>query len=425
MSGSMLLIVEARTHIARGVMHQWRSAVMDAGFDPDAAKVISLDSLLSDPGSVADATLVWLVTDEARGNLTYEAAAILHERHKPSTITRLGNTSDRPGALYDDCAVLLPETTGLETVRAVLGTLRSQSHLLLSLSHEARLLRLHQMNVADHLGKLDEELRMAVKIQREFLPKSLPKAEPYRFDVLWRPAHYVSGDIYDIARLDESHVGIFIADAVGHGVPAALMTIYIKQSLQTKEISDNRYRLLEPRETLTQLNRRLLEQDSGSACFATAAYAVLNIKTGVMKMARAGHPFPMLFKDESPTQQLSPEGPMLGVFETDEFDQYEFEMSANDRLVMYSDGFEMAFPETESCVKSAGRTKGKIATTRYLGEFEVLRGDDIAQSLEKIAVLLDAESGSLNQRDDLTMLCVSRQAVSASAALQGAQSVAA
>jgi sigma-B regulation protein RsbU (phosphoserine phosphatase) len=357
----------------------------------------------------------WLLIPNHDEGLTYEIASVLQERHKPVVVTRLGNTTDQPGQPYDDGATLIPDATPLPVASAIIGTLMSQARSIASLAHEAWLLRLHQTNVADHLGKLDEELRMAAKIQREFLPKSLPKIDPYRFDVLWRPAHYVSGDIYDISRLDEDHIGLFIADAVGHGVPAALMTIYIKQSLHTKEIHNNGYRLLEPTETLIHLNRRLLEQDAGSSCFATACYGILNIKTGNLRLARAGHPLPMLFKHEQPTQQIAPEGPMLGVFDTDEFEQLDIQLDMNDRFIMYSDGFEMAFPEEADEAADAKQSKKtrKIATDRYVSEFEVLRDSDLGSALAKIAHLLDAESGSLNQRDDLTMLCVSRKAMAA------------
>src|SRR5947207_11229487 len=96
------------------------------------------------------------------------------------------------------------------------------------------------------MHRLDEELRLAARVQQDFLPKSLPSVGDVRFQYLFRPAGHVSGDLYDVMRLDETHVGFYMADAVGHGMPAALLTMFLKQALTTKEIFPGGYRLLPP-----------------------------------------------------------------------------------------------------------------------------------------------------------------------------------
>ena len=73
--------------------------------------------------------------------------------------------------------------------------------------------------------KLDEELRLAARIQCEFLPQEFPTMAGVGFDVLYRPAGYVSGDTYDVQQIDDRLVAFYVADAVGHGVPAALLTM--------------------------------------------------------------------------------------------------------------------------------------------------------------------------------------------------------
>ena len=79
-----------------------------------------------------------------------------------------------------------------------------------------------------------------------FFPSSC-RNSGVRFHTLFRPAGYVSGDLYDIMRLDETHVGFYMADAVGHGMPAALLTMFIKNALVTKQIGPEGYRLLAAR----------------------------------------------------------------------------------------------------------------------------------------------------------------------------------
>ena len=83
---------------------------------------------------------------------------------------------------------------------------------------------------------ITEQLRMAGLVQRDFLPSQLPDSDRLRWATTFLPAEWVSGDIYDVMRIDEQHIGFYIADVVGHGMPAALLTMFIKQALQTKRI---------------------------------------------------------------------------------------------------------------------------------------------------------------------------------------------
>src|SRR5439155_6744829 len=93
-----------------------------------------------------------------------------------------------------------------------------------------------------YLSKVDDEQRLAARLQQDFLPKSLPRIGRVAFHTVFRPAGYVSGDLYDVMRLDEKHVGFYVADAVGHGMPAALLTMFLKMALVTKEIIAGGYR---------------------------------------------------------------------------------------------------------------------------------------------------------------------------------------
>lgn len=396
-----LLIVADDPAAADRLRERVAEPLSGVGFAGDRITTTTIHDLAADPALLVPGTVAWVIADDhTLGSELYEVLATVQDRHIPAAFSPLrpGTT----GAVHQDSVVILPGDSAPQTAAATLGALASQAQSIEELTTEARLLRAHHIGMADQIGKIDEELRMAVKIQREFLPKALPNLDPLRFDIMWRPAGYVSGDIYDVIRLDEHHVGVFIADAVGHGVPAALMTIYIKQSLRTKEIvhgSKPGYRLLSPDEALQHLNLMLLEQDGGSTCFATAVYAVVDTRTGVMQLARAGHPLPVMLRHDRDTEMLNPDGPMLGVFDTGDFDVLTVQMRPGDRLLLYSDGYEMAFPDPTG--------DGGVASERYLQEFEALRKGDAPDAMERFTGLIDHQAGSLNQRDDLTLLCVS------------------
>src|ERR1700722_9635666 len=161
-------------------------------------------------------------------------------------ILRLVRDDDPPHRPISDPMDTLAQVQSLQNEVAVLNS-------------ELSLLRRDREMHDFHFSRINEELRLAAQLQQDFLPKSLPQIGPVHFHTLFLPAGYVSGDFYDVMRLDEKHMGFYIADAVGHGVPAALLTMFIKHALTTKQIIAGKgYRLLTASETITRLNQTLI-----------------------------------------------------------------------------------------------------------------------------------------------------------------------
>ena len=198
----------------------------------------------------------------------------------------------------------------------------------------------HRQTVGALQENLREQLRLAGLVQRDFLPAQLPNCDEAQFAATFIPAEWVSGDIYDVARIDEQHIGFYIADAVGHSMPAALLTIFIKQAMAMRETIDNDYHIFAPIEVVTNLNLKMLGQKLSGYQFATCCYCLLNIRTRQLAFARAGHPYPILFREGQPPMQLETRGALLGVFENAEFAQRTVQLQAGDRLLLYSDGAE-------------------------------------------------------------------------------------
>lgn len=184
-----------------------------------------------------------------------------------------------------------------------------------------------------------EQLEMAGQVQRNFLPAHLPHTEQLRWAAMFRPAQWVSGDIYDITRLDETHIGFYLTDAVGHSMPAALLTIFLKQATVMRETLGNQYRIFEPDEVVRNLNQRMAEQEFAGCLFATCCYGLLNIKTLQLRMARAGHPYPVLIRRNQPIC-LQSRGGLLGVFSEAQFEKQILQLLPGDKLFLYSDGGE-------------------------------------------------------------------------------------
>ena len=190
------------------------------------------------------------------------------------------------------------------------------------------------------VDNLTEQLRMAGLVQRDFLPSQLPNTDEVRWACAFLPAEWVSGDMYDIARVDEEHIGFYVADAVGHAMPAALLTIFVKQALVMRETVGNNYRVFSPVEVMTNLNAKMTSQRLSGYQFATCCYCLLNTETLRLSFARAGHPYPILLRPGDPPEQLQVRGSLLGVFENAEYVQQNVQLEPGDKLLLYSDGAE-------------------------------------------------------------------------------------
>ena len=267
-------------------------------------------------------------------------------------------------------------------------------HELVELRDEVGVLRRRGEKLNFHLSRIEEELRLAARLQQDFLPKTLPRVGRVRFHTLFRPAGHVSGDFYDVVRLDETHVGFYVADAVGHGVPAALLTMFIKHSLATKQIGVGGYRLLSASETMDRLNRTLLDQSLSAATFATALYGTVDTTTGRLTFSRAGHPHPIVLRADGTVETPDCDGGLLGVFPGETFGETTVDLNPGDRLLLVTDGVEVAFP-------------GDIAHTqqRWTDELEARRHLPPEEMLASFADLLDRD-GTDPLRDDVTMLVV-------------------
>lgn len=289
-----------------------------------------------------------------------------------------------------------PLSLSAVAAHALDGVVQTMQQQIDELSAEINLLRRRDETLNFHLHRMDEELRLAARLQQDFLPKSLPQVGRVKFHSLFRPAGYVSGDLYDVMRLDEKHVGFYMADAVGHGMPAALLTMFIKTALLTKEINPDGYKLIDPSSVIAHLNDTLVGQQLSYATFATAIYGLINTETLEVKLARGGHPNPVLLRADGEVVNIETDGSLLGIFPEEQFPQTSFTLSPGDRLFIFTDGVELAFSDGG---------KG-IDATRWRQELCTRKDLDTEQLLHDFSARMDEDAGSLLPKDDLTIIVV-------------------
>jgi sigma-B regulation protein RsbU (phosphoserine phosphatase) len=187
--------------------------------------------------------------------------------------------------------------------------------------------------------QIEYQLQLAQRIQASFLPKSLPEVPQGRFAVHYQPRDRVGGDFYDVFRLDEQHVGLYVADVMGHGVPASLLTIFIKKGVQAKEVFGHDYRLVPPEDVLQRLNKDLLDQHLSEHPFITMTYALYNHRDGIFRFARAGHPYPLYVPQRGEPVFWRQEGFLLGVADAT-FPACSYSLHPGDKVLLYSDGID-------------------------------------------------------------------------------------
>jgi len=237
--------------------------------------------------------------------------------------------------------------------------------------------------------QIDEELELARRIQLSFLPQTLPEVPRGRFAVHYSLCGQVGGDFYDVFRLDEDHVGFYVADAVGHGLPASLLTIYVKKGIRAKEIFGQQYRLVSPGEVLQRLNQDLIEHAQSENPFITMVYMLFNHRDGTLSFARAGHPYPLYLPQDGDPQFWQVAGSLLGVFDT-EFAVQQHPLRPGDKLLLYTDGVEAASFE--------GRPPGSERLLACAARHRELPLQDFVDRLARDLV------SQAKEPDDLTLL---------------------
>ena len=242
--------------------------------------------------------------------------------------------------------------------------------------------------------RMGAELDVATRIQASALPNIFPAyPECKEFDIYasMDAAKEVGGDFYDFFKIDEDHLGLVVADVSGKGVPAALFMMASKIM-----IKNHASITMEPAEVLTQVNNQLCEGNEAEM-FVTVWFAVLEISTGKIKAANAGHEYPAicrkggefeLFKDKHDF--------VLAGMEDYEYSQYDMQLQPGDRLFLYTDGV----PEATNADHELFGTDRML---EWLNKEKEVTPEQLAK---KVREGVDLFVKDAPQFDDLTMLAI-------------------
>jgi serine phosphatase RsbU (regulator of sigma subunit) len=252
--------------------------------------------------------------------------------------------------------------------------------------------RLHENALQQR--EIERDLELADLIQRSFLPGGPPQVAGYRFFDFYRPASYVGGDYYNYVTLPDGRMAVLVADVVGHGLAAAMLT--------AKFAAEARYQLLtaeSPAEAVARLNRSLSET-IGEGHFITFVLVVLDPQSGQVTVVNAGHPPSVLCPSGGPTAEIGAQnsGFPLGLFESAVYEESSCQVPRGGLVLAYTDGISEA-------MNAERRVYG---LPRLRQQLEAASGDPV-QFGRSIVDDLRQFVGTHPQTDDMCLVCFGRE----------------
>ena len=243
--------------------------------------------------------------------------------------------------------------------------------------------------IAEAAARIDKELEYAKQIQLSALPTNFPKEEEYNIYAQMIAAKEVGGDFYDFYKLNDNTVAFLAADVSGKGIPAAMFMMTAKTII--KDLAESGMAV---NEIFTKANEKLCENNE-SGMFVTAWMGVLDIKSGKLQFANAGHNPPLLKRADGSFEYLKTRaGFVLAGMDGVRYRAGELTLCPGDRLFLYTDG-----------VPEATNTENKLyGEDRLLAFMNKNSTMDATEFLPALKKNIDEFVGEAPQFDDITML---------------------
>ena len=251
-----------------------------------------------------------------------------------------------------------------------------------------------QRNLTESTARIGTELNLAKRIQADMLPNlfpAFPERDEFDLYASMDPAKEVGGDFYDFFMIDEDHLGMVIADVSGKGIPAAMFMMFSKNI-----IANNAMLGKLPAKALEDANNSICKNNS-EEMFVTVWLGILEISTGHVVAANAGHEYPAiksadggfeLFKDKH--------GLVVGGMEGLRYREYELQLEPGSKIFVYTDGVPEATNADEEM----------FGTDRMIEALNTDPGAAPKQILKNVRSAVDDFVKDAEQFDDLTMLCL-------------------
>ena len=246
---------------------------------------------------------------------------------------------------------------------------------------------------AQKTERLSMELELAKTIQSNMLPNTYPVfPERKEFDVYARtePAKELGGDFFDFQMIDRDHLALIIADVAGKGIPAAMFMMASKIIIHNMAKNRNH----DPAKILKAVNKQI-GANNHSDMFVTLWLGILEISTGLLSAANAGHEYPCLMhKNRDFILLKDPHGLVLGAMDKTEYRSYEIQLVPGDTVFLYTDGVTEAMNAENE----------EFGLERMVDALNLELDVPVAKLVDNVRVAIGAFVGEAPQADDITMM---------------------
>jgi sigma-B regulation protein RsbU (phosphoserine phosphatase) len=249
---------------------------------------------------------------------------------------------------------------------------------------------------------LEVDLRAAGDIQRSLIPKAPPAVDG--IEVAWRfqPCERIGGDVFNVYTLNNTHLVAYVVDISGHGVPAAMVTVSVSQSLSpyggmvlAEDVAlQGLQTMASPQQVLTRLDQEYPIERFEK--YFTICYGVLSLADGRLRYSRAGHPLPIVQRADGTLERLEAGGPIIGLGGILPFEEQEVQLCPGDRVFFYTDGIV-------ECENAAGEPYGE---DRFLQQLQHARHLPLEGVCEQVMRSLAEFDERAVLPDDITLVAL-------------------
>jgi len=241
------------------------------------------------------------------------------------------------------------------------------------------------------------ELHDAARLHRSLLPPDTVTAGGLRMAGFLLAAGFAAGDLYNFFPIDDRHTGVYMIDVAGHGLAAASLALLLNRVLAPRESSRLPFLgadALSPKDVVTRLNAMFC--DGHELMFFTICYGVIDRKTMHLRMARAGHPYPVVVKNDGSITEIQAGGNAVGLSLTFAMEEADIALAPGDRLFIYSDGL------TE-CTDARGAQFGRAKVRDLVSES--LR-EELTDAVQRVKKEIASWHGRESFDDDISLIAV-------------------
>ena len=262
------------------------------------------------------------------------------------------------------------------------------------LSRRTQRLMVSEVSTQAEKSRIDTELGVAQEVQSTMLPLSFFQSKNIEILAQLRPAREVGGDFYDYATLDEDHVAILIGDVSGKGVPAAMFMMKTITSFRACYDANST-----PKKIMERVNKLIYQGNEEAGLFVTCFLAIVNIKTGEISFANAGHTPPIIGRGGKYAPLPCAHGFLMGAMPELMLRDEKTKLRPGDSILIYTDGITEARNTT-------GGLYGESRLLKFLNNTKVSSSIEMSHELEDDIMEF---AGGAEQSDDITYLMLTFQ----------------